>query len=114
MDEKKPEETLEQEIADIEQPEEKPVEAPVEQPKPVHHKPELPKKLVKEPSKIGRAIPAAYNRLKSFWIECKRVLRVTKKPDKQEFTTIVKISAAGMAIIGLLGFLIHFAKEFLF
>jgi protein transport protein SEC61 subunit gamma-like protein len=47
-------------------------------------------------------------------LECKRVLRVTKKPDKQEFTTIVKISSIGMAIIGVVGFLVHFAKELLF
>ena len=50
-------------------------------------------------------------KLKRFWIECKRVLRVTKKPDSQEFKLIVKISGVGMAIIGVIGFLIHFLKE---
>jgi len=50
-------------------------------------------------------------KLKRFWIECKRVLRVTKKPDGPEFKLIVKISGVGMAIIGVIGFLIHFLKE---
>jgi len=49
-------------------------------------------------------------KLKRFWKECIRVLRVTKKPDKVEFTTIVKVSALGILIIGLIGFLMHLLK----
>ncbi|MFH1916256.1 MAG: protein translocase SEC61 complex subunit gamma [Nanoarchaeota archaeon] len=45
-------------------------------------------------------------KLKTFVGECMRVLQVTKKPDKIEFTTIVKISALGIAVIGLIGFII--------
>ncbi|OYT32910.1 protein translocase SEC61 complex subunit gamma [Candidatus Woesearchaeota archaeon ex4484_78] len=52
-------------------------------------------------------------KLKRFIKECRRVLKVTKKPDKQEFLTIVKVSALGMAIIGIIGFLIHMIKELL-
>ena len=102
-----------------EQNEEHSLEGDVQQaeqaPEPIRHepRPELPKKLIKEPSKIARAIPAGIAKLKSFWIECKRVLRVTKKPDKQEFMTIVKISAIGMGLIGIIGFIIHFIKELL-
>jgi len=51
--------------------------------------------------------------LKQYWVkfktflkECKRVLKITKKPNKEEFQTIVKICAIGMVIIGLLGFII--------
>jgi len=88
-----------------------PVEASPQQ----HHtKPEIPKKLEKQPEKIGSSKPKMITKLKSFWIECMRVLRVTKKPDKQEFITIVKISALGMAIMGTIGFTIHFIKELLF
>jgi len=76
--------------------------------------PELPKKLEAQPKQIGAPIPGRMDRLKAFILECKRVLRVTKKPDKQEFLTIVKISAIGMAVIGVVGFLVHFAKELLF
>ncbi|MBW2969665.1 protein translocase SEC61 complex subunit gamma [Candidatus Woesearchaeota archaeon] len=77
-------------------------------------KKELPKKLVEEPKKIGAPFPGKLERLKAFITECKRVLRVTKKPDKQEFVTIVKISSIGMGIIGIIGFLVHFVKELLF
>ena len=88
-------------------------EQPV-QPELVVQKPELPKKLVEQPKQIGSPTPGKMERLKAFITECKRVLRVTKKPDKQEFTTIVKISSIGMAIIGVIGFLVHLIKEFLF
>ena len=43
--------------------------------------------------------------------ECWRVLKVTKKPDATEFKTIVKVSGVGMAVLGLLGFLIFLVKE---
>jgi len=45
--------------------------------------------------------------------EWQRVLRVTKKPDKVEFKMIVKVSALGIAIIGLLGFVIQMMREIL-
>ena len=49
-----------------------------------------------------------------FCKECGRVLKVTKKPDKAEFKTIVKVSALGMAIIGLIGFLVILIKQSIF
>ena len=49
-------------------------------------------------------------KIKGFINECARVLRVTKKPDKAEFTSIVKASGLGILIIGLLGFLIQMVK----
>lgn len=51
---------------------------------------------------------------RSFSKECWRVLRITKKPDKQEFATIVKISGVGILVIGFIGFALHAAKELLF
>lgn len=50
-------------------------------------------------------------KLKSFLQECKRVLLLTKKPTKDEFKIIVKVTAAGMLIIGLIGFLISMAGK---
>ncbi|MBW3004596.1 protein translocase SEC61 complex subunit gamma, partial [Candidatus Woesearchaeota archaeon] len=47
-------------------------------------------------------------KLKDFLRECKRVLKITKKPNSFEFKTIVKISGLGIIIIGLVGFAIHF------
>jgi len=48
----------------------------------------------------------------SFFKECKRVLKVTKKPNMEEFKTIVKVSGLGIAIIGLLGFMINIIKMY--
>jgi protein transport protein SEC61 subunit gamma-like protein len=48
---------------------------------------------------------------KEFVKECKRVWAITKKPNREEFKTIVKISGVGILLIGLIGFLIHFARE---
>lgn len=48
-----------------------------------------------------------YERLSRFWEECKRVLRVTKKPDKQEYLMITKVAAIGILIIGGLGFILR-------
>ncbi|MDP2906404.1 MAG: protein translocase SEC61 complex subunit gamma [Nanoarchaeota archaeon] len=45
-------------------------------------------------------------KLKSFIMECKRVLIVTKKPNREEFKAVVKVSGIGMIIIGFIGFLI--------
>ena len=43
---------------------------------------------------------------KSFLLKCKRVWQVLKKPTKKEFELTAKVSAIGIAILGLLGFLI--------
>ena len=53
-------------------------------------------------------------RFKSFINECIRVLRVTRKPSKEEFRTIVKVSGLGMILIGLIGFVITMIKQLLF
>jgi len=57
--------------------------------------------------------PSAFQKLKSYLHKCRIVLRVTKKPTKDEFYTIVKVSALGMVIIGLIGFVIQLAVHFL-
>tara|TARA_Y100000031_G_C8118687_1_gene337137 strand:+ start:76 stop:243 length:168 start_codon:yes stop_codon:yes gene_type:complete len=53
-------------------------------------------------------------RIKEFWIECIRVLKVTKKPNQDEFKTISKVAGLGMLAIGLLGFLIFMIDQILF
>ncbi|MBW2980961.1 protein translocase SEC61 complex subunit gamma [Candidatus Woesearchaeota archaeon] len=49
-------------------------------------------------------------KLKMFINECRRVLRVTKRPDSFEFKTIVKVSGLGMGLVGLIGFLVSMIK----
>jgi protein transport protein SEC61 subunit gamma-like protein len=53
-------------------------------------------------------------KLKHFWHECLRVLKITKKPSNMEFKTIVKVSALGIAIIGLAGFIVFLLKQMIF
>ncbi|MGN0176711.1 MAG: protein translocase SEC61 complex subunit gamma [Methanobrevibacter sp.] len=38
--------------------------------------------------------------------DCKRVLKVAKKPDGKEYRDLAKISALGVAVIGVIGFVI--------
>lgn len=51
------------------------------------------------------------HKLQRFAKQCWRVLKVTKKPDRKEFTMLVKVSGLGIAAIGLLGFLIFMLKS---
>ena len=41
---------------------------------------------------------------KSFAIKCRRVWHSLKKPTKEEYETIAKVSAIGVGILGLAGF----------
>lgn len=52
-------------------------------------------------------------RIKSYLLECRRVLKVTKKPTNEEFKTIVKVSGLGMLIIGFIGFIVVLVRELL-
>lgn len=45
-------------------------------------------------------------KLGSFTKQCIRVWHLLKKPDKQEFLTISKVSAIGLGLVGLIGFII--------
>lgn len=117
----------------------KPDEQPAEQPAPEQQVPpeqapavqadEIPEEVQQEPQQIAQPTqvyvpragavaaetkPSKLQKLKDFSTECKRVLRVTKKPDRMEFKTIVKIAGIGMAVIGFLGFFVHFVKELVF
>lgn len=53
-------------------------------------------------------------KVKRWFMEYKRVLTVTKKPTKEEYITVVKISGLGILLIGLLGFIIQMLELFLF
>ena len=47
------------------------------------------------------------DKFKTFIVECKRVLLVTKKPSKEEFKAVVKVTGVGTLIIGAIGFITH-------
>jgi protein translocase SEC61 complex gamma subunit len=44
----------------------------------------------------------------SFYRRALRILRLAKKPDRSEVFLVIKITAAGMAVLGLVAFLIRF------
>ncbi len=58
--------------------------------------------------------PTLLGKLKNFVKECARVLKITKKPTKEEFKTISKVSGLGILIIGLLGFIVHLIDVLIF
>jgi len=45
--------------------------------------------------------------------EIKRVLQITKKPNKEEFKTIIKVTSLGMVLIGVIGFIISIVTKLL-
>ena len=55
-----------------------------------------------------------WNSIKSFTIKSRRVWLALKKPSKQEFETIAKVSAAGIVILGLFGFIISIFMKMIF
>jgi len=54
-----------------------------------------------------------WRKLKSFTIQTKRVLQVTRKPTKEEFKMIAKITGLGIAVIGAIGFVLQIGKALL-
>ena len=48
---------------------------------------------------------------KSFLLKCKRVWHVLKKPTKQEFEQVTKVSAIGIVLLGIIGLLISMAMK---
>ncbi|HLC88879.1 MAG TPA: protein translocase SEC61 complex subunit gamma [Candidatus Nanoarchaeia archaeon] len=53
------------------------------------------------------------SRLKRYWKETVRVIRITKKPNKEEYKNVVKVTALGIAIIGVIGFIIFLMVQLL-
>jgi len=51
--------------------------------------------------------------LKKFIYECKRTLQVARKPGKEEYLDIVKITGLGILLIGLVGFAITMVAKFI-
>lgn len=61
---------------------------------------------IKVNEKIKRfkeVIKEYYIKLKSFLKECNRTIKITKKPEKEEYKTIAKVTAIGIVIIGIIG-----------
>ena len=55
-----------------------------------------------------------WKKVKRFVKETHRVMKITKKPSKQEWMTATKITALGTAVIGAVGFALFIIKQLLF
>lgn len=44
--------------------------------------------------------------MRRFLSNCKRVLRIARKPEKDEYLQVAKITGLGIALIGFIGFLV--------
>jgi len=45
--------------------------------------------------------------LKSFLEQCKRVLMVLRKPTREEYLNVAKVTGLGICFLGILGYIIH-------
>jgi len=45
-------------------------------------------------------------KIKSFLLQCRRVWHALRKPSRQEFQSVAKISAIGIALLGVIGFIV--------
>jgi protein transport protein SEC61 subunit gamma-like protein len=52
--------------------------------------------------------------INSFLKQCERVLRVSKKPDADEYKTVAKVTGLGIIIIGVVGFIVSILSQVLF
>jgi protein transport protein SEC61 subunit gamma-like protein len=53
-------------------------------------------------------------KLGSFFNQCVRVWHLLRKPSSDEFKAVAKISAIGLGLIGLLGFVITLVMNFVY
>lgn len=60
------------------------------------------------------AINELPTKTKSFFIKCRRVWQVLRKPTKEEFQATAKISAISIVILGVAGFIISLIVTSLF
>lgn len=52
--------------------------------------------------------------INSFLKQCERVLRVSKKPDAEEYKTVAKVTGVGILIIGVVGYIVEVLSQILF
>jgi protein transport protein SEC61 subunit gamma-like protein len=51
--------------------------------------------------------------MRDFLNKCKRVFRVSRKPDKDEYMEITKVTGIGILLIGVVGFVIMLIARYL-
>jgi len=46
----------------------------------------------------------AMSRIREYLVECRRILRIAKKPERTELNEVLKICGIGIIVIGFIGF----------
>ena len=54
--------------------------------------------------------PQKRSRIKKFFKETVRVMRILKKPSREEYKNLVNVTGLGIAIVGIIGFAIFMVK----
>jgi protein transport protein SEC61 subunit gamma-like protein len=60
---------------------------------------------------LEKKVSKARNAVKSRIREYQRVLKISEKPDREEFETSAKITGLGILLIGVIGFLFYLAAN---
>jgi protein transport protein SEC61 subunit gamma and related proteins len=47
----------------------------------------------------------------SFIRQCQRVLKVSRKPDREEYINVAKVTGIGIILIGVIGFIISIIAQ---
>ena len=53
------------------------------------------------------------DKIKNQLYEYKRILSISRKPTREEYITMIKVSALGIGLIGILGFIIQLIGQIL-
>jgi protein transport protein SEC61 subunit gamma and related proteins len=64
-------------------------------------------------NQVGNSMNLNKKSIVDFIKLCQRVLHVSKKPGREEFMNVAKITGIGVLIIGAIGFIINIAAQLL-
>ena len=53
------------------------------------------------------------NNISQFLRQCRRVLYVSRRPDRDEYINVAKVTGIGIIIIGVIGFIISLVAQLL-
>jgi protein transport protein SEC61 subunit gamma-like protein len=65
------------------------------------------KKNIKNSKNKDNKINHKIDELKAFIQQCRRVLIITRKPTRDEFINVSKVTGLGICFLGAIGFAIH-------
>jgi protein transport protein SEC61 subunit gamma-like protein len=65
-----------------------------------------PTEIIKKQEEMKEKKPSIFLKIKEKISQYKRVINVSRKPSKEEFFSSIKITGSGIALIGVIGFVI--------